>query len=206
MDTQHINHSWKWGRVVFNRVLTPVSLRWCCLIWDKSKKHQKATPVSLWGKKVAGQRKRMCKIDYECVDYKKNFPFIPLGSWLWPTTPPPCPHCNKGQINRKKADRCLITCIQASLVAQTVKNLPAMQETQVRFLGWEDPLEKGMATHSSICLENSMDRRVWWDIVYGAIKRQTWLSNFTSLHIPPVYMRETQESWIIPPEDPNHPP
>ena len=38
----------------------------------------------------------------------------------------------------------------ASLVAQTVKNLSAMQETQVRSLGWEDPLEKGMATHSSI--------------------------------------------------------
>ena len=35
-------------------------------------------------------------------------------------------------------------------VAQTVKNLPAMQETWVQFLGWEDPLEKGMATHSSI--------------------------------------------------------
>ena len=38
----------------------------------------------------------------------------------------------------------------ASLVAQIVKNLPAMQETQVRSLGWEDPLQKGMATHSSI--------------------------------------------------------
>ena len=38
----------------------------------------------------------------------------------------------------------------ASLVAQTVKTLPAMQEIQVRSLGWEDPLEKGMATHSSI--------------------------------------------------------
>ena len=38
----------------------------------------------------------------------------------------------------------------ASLVAQTVKSLPAVQETQVRPLGWEDPLEKGMATHSSI--------------------------------------------------------
>jgi len=39
---------------------------------------------------------------------------------------------------------------RASLVAQTVKNLPAMQEIQVQFLGWEDPLEKGTATHSSI--------------------------------------------------------
>ena len=38
----------------------------------------------------------------------------------------------------------------ASLVAPVVKNLPAMQETQVRFLGWKDPLEKEMATHSSI--------------------------------------------------------
>ena len=38
----------------------------------------------------------------------------------------------------------------ASFVAQLVKNLPAMQETWVRSLGWEDPLEKGKATHSSI--------------------------------------------------------
>ena len=37
-----------------------------------------------------------------------------------------------------------------SLIAQTVKILPAMQETGVRSLSWEDPLEKGMATHSSI--------------------------------------------------------
>ena len=40
--------------------------------------------------------------------------------------------------------------IWASLMAQLVKNLPAMKETLVRFLGWEDPLEKGYTTHSSI--------------------------------------------------------
>ena len=40
--------------------------------------------------------------------------------------------------------------VWVSLVAQTVKNLPAMQETWVRSLSWEDPLEKGMATHSSM--------------------------------------------------------
>ena len=40
--------------------------------------------------------------------------------------------------------------VRASLVAQTVKNLPAMQEAWVRSLGWEDPLEEGMATHSNI--------------------------------------------------------
>ena len=38
----------------------------------------------------------------------------------------------------------------ASLIAQLVKNLPAVQETLVQFLGQEDPLEKGWATHSSI--------------------------------------------------------
>ena len=40
--------------------------------------------------------------------------------------------------------------IEASLVAQTLKNLPAMWETQIQSLGWEDALEKEMATHSSI--------------------------------------------------------
>ena len=39
---------------------------------------------------------------------------------------------------------------RASLVARMVKNLPAMQETQVPSLGWEGPLEKGMAIHSSV--------------------------------------------------------
>ena len=38
----------------------------------------------------------------------------------------------------------------ASLLAQTVKNLPVVREAQVPSLGWEDPLEKGMATHSSV--------------------------------------------------------
>ena len=41
-------------------------------------------------------------------------------------------------------------CLRASLVAQTVKNLPAMQQTWVQSLGQEDPLEKRMATNSSI--------------------------------------------------------
>ena len=42
------------------------------------------------------------------------------------------------------------TSYKGSLVAQLVKNLPAMHETWVRSLGWEDPLEKGTATHPSI--------------------------------------------------------
>ena len=48
------------------------------------------------------------------------------------------------------ANLLIIIIAGASLVAQMVKNPPAMWETWVRYLGWEDPLKKGMATHSSI--------------------------------------------------------
>ena len=51
---------------------------------------------------------------------------------------------------KKKSILALLCLSRASLVAQSVKNLPAVQETWVRSLGWEDPLEKEMATHSSI--------------------------------------------------------
>ena len=55
----------------------------------------------------------------------------------------------------------------ASLVAQLVKNLPAMQETGVQSLGWEDPLEGGRATHSSILAWRiPMDRGAWWATVH----------------------------------------
>ena len=61
----------------------------------------------------------------------------------------------------------------ASLVAQMVKNLPAMQEIWVRSLGWEDPLEKGTATHSRILAwKISMDRGAWWATVHGVAKSQ----------------------------------
>ena len=44
----------------------------------------------------------------------------------------------------------MVQLLWASLIAQSVKTLPAVQETRVRFLGWENPLEKEMATHSSM--------------------------------------------------------
>ena len=66
----------------------------------------------------------------------------------------------------------------ASLVAQMVKNLPAMWWTCVRSLGWEDPLEEGMATHSSILAWRiPMDRGAWQAVVHGVTKSQTQLSN-----------------------------
>ena len=58
-----------------------------------------------------------------------------------------------------------MTVVWASLMAQMVKNLSAMQETQVRSLGREDPLEKGMATHSS-----SLAWRIPWKEEPGGLQ------------------------------------
>ena len=64
------------------------------------------------------------------------------------------------------------------MVAQTVKNLPAMRETWVQSLGWKDPLkgEPGNPLQYS-CLENSMDREAWWAIVHRVAKSWTQLSD-----------------------------
>ena len=60
---------------------------------------------------------------------------------------------------------------RASLVAQRVKNLPAMQETHVRSQGWEDPLEKEMITHSSnLAWRIPMDKGAWRATVHGVAK------------------------------------
>ena len=59
-----------------------------------------------------------------------------------------------------------------------VKNPPAMQETWVRSLGWEDPLEEGMAAHSSILSWRiPMDRGAWRATVHGVAKSLTQLSD-----------------------------
>ena len=68
----------------------------------------------------------------------------------------------------------------ASLVVQTVKTRPAMQEPGVQSLGWEDPLGKetpNLAQYS--CLENPTDRGVWQSTVHGVTKSQTRLNDFT---------------------------
>ena len=73
-----------------------------------------------------------------------------------------------------------------SLVAQMVKKMPAVQETQVRSLGWEDPLEEGMATHSSI-----LAWRIPWTEEPGyspgglkELHTTSWLTHTDSHHIP----------------------
>ena len=62
----------------------------------------------------------------------------------------------------------------ASLVAQLVKNPPAKQENPVSFLGREDPLVEGVATHSSILIWRiPMDRGGWWAVAHGVTKSRT---------------------------------
>ena len=59
-----------------------------------------------------------------------------------------------------------------------VKSLHAMQETRVRSLGWEDPLEEGIATYSStLAWRLPMDRGAWWATVHRVTQSQTLLSN-----------------------------
>ena len=66
--------------------------------------------------------------------------------------------------------------VWASLVAQTVKNPPAVQETWVQSLGWEYPLEKGMVTYFRILAWRiPMHRGAWWATVHGIAKSWTWL-------------------------------
>ena len=71
-----------------------------------------------------------------------------------------------------------------SMVAPMVKNLPAMQKTWVWFLGWENPLEKGMATHSSI-----LAWRIPWTEESGRLQSMGWQrvrhdSAINTFHIP----------------------
>ena len=68
----------------------------------------------------------------------------------------------------------------ASLVSQLVKNPPALQETWVRSLRWEDPQEKGKATNSSI-----LAWRIPWTVVHGVTESRTVLSDFhLHFHFP----------------------
>ena len=68
--------------------------------------------------------------------------------------------------------------VWASLVAQSVKCLPAMRETRVRSLGWEDPPGEGNGNPLQYsCLENPMDRGAWRATVYGVTKSRTRLSD-----------------------------
>ena len=71
-----------------------------------------------------------------------------------------------GDLSFKATYQSFLLKYRASLIAQLVNNLPAMQETPVRFIGWKDHLEKGKATHSSI-----LSWRIPWIVQSMALQR-----------------------------------
>ena len=82
-------------------------------------------------------------------------------------------------------------------MAQTVKNLLAMQETWVQSLGWEDPLEEGMATDSSILAWRIfMDRGAWWATVHRVTQSWTQLKQL-SVHADVAYYTFLI-IWVVP--------
>ena len=82
--------------------------------------------------------------------------------------------------NKKPRNKPLHIWRWASLVAQRLKRLPAMRETRVWSLGWEDSPGEGNGTPLQYsCLENPMNRGAWWATVHGVAKSLTWLSDFT---------------------------
>ena len=86
--------------------------------------------------------------------------------------------------------------VTASLAAQMVKNLPAMQETWVQSLGWEDPVEEGMVTHSSILSWRiPMDGGAWRAIVNGIVELYAteWLS---TAHLQKWFGARSLTSWF----------
>ena len=83
-----------------------------------------------WGRSPGGGNDN--PLQYSCLE-------SPMDRRAWQAT-----------VHRVTKSQTRLSNFGASLVAQLVKNLPAVQETWVCFLGWEDPLEKETATHSSI--------------------------------------------------------
>ena len=87
---------------------------------------------------------------------------------------------------------------RVSQVAQWVKNLPAMQETQVWSLGWDDPLEEEPSTSLQYsCLENPMDKGAWWVTVHTVTKSQTRLKWLSTTQLFTVFLQFTVTPYIF---------
>ena len=101
-------------------------------------------------------------------------PKIPVHTEVWNSQSPSSavPRLNQYHLER--------VFNRTPLLAQMVKSPTTMQETWVWSLGWEDPLEEGMATHSSVLAwRTPMDREAWWATVHGVAKSRTWLKWLT---------------------------
>ena len=108
---------------------------------------------------------------------------ILVSGWWWPPRVS-VPHCAVFWKSLRRLDiSCSLNVWLASQVVLVVKNLPANAgniRDAVWSLGWEDPLEKGMATHSSILAWRiTIDRGAWWATVHRVAKSQTQLKQLS---------------------------
>ena len=108
-----------------------------------------------------------------------------------------CPCTPKPKYLLKYFIRKLFFLIRASLMAQMVKNLPAMQETRIQSLGREDPLEEGIATHSSI-----LAWRIPWMEEPGGLQsmgpqrvRHDWATNTFTPAGRPLWLKKPRNEW-----------
>ena len=102
-----------------------------------------------------------CEFGQGAASQGLSFPICRMEVWHNQSQIPPSPNLQ------------FVKLFWASLMAQRLKCLPAMQETWVRSLGWEDPLEGNGNPLQYSCLENPMDRGAWWATVYRVAKSRT---------------------------------
>ena len=126
-------------------------------------------------------------------EHHQHFPYI---HYFHPEFPPYIPFSSTKSFSDASNRTSLI--LSVSMMAQMVKNLPAVQETQVWFLGWEDPLEKRVATHSSI-----LAWRILWTEEFGGLPsmgsqtvRHDWVTN-TFLFPWTLYFIKTDISYYL---------
>ena len=132
-----------------------------------------------WKKKVNRCKLHSCLILRNC--HQPSVPTTLLSLWLT-TLRQNLPPSKKSTAHWR---------LLGFLVALVVKNYPASTgdpRDAGSTPGSEDPLEEKMATHSSSCLENSMDRGASWAIVHGVRKKQTWLSDWAHYSLRWVFL------------------
>ena len=115
-------------------------------------------------------------VDLMWINFSKGHPLYSMRNWLWGEEKKLREYTG-GHFNSTGPEK--IINWKDSLVAQTVKNPPAMRETWFLSLGWEDsPGKRNGYPLRYSCLENSMLRGAWRAAVHAVTERRAWLSNF----------------------------
>ena len=122
----------------------------CQTEWSQSEREKYCVLMHTCGIEKNGTDEPICKAEIETRTKRTNVwnpmgrggRWDELGDWYW--------HYNENLLYSTSLVGSALGLYRASLVAQRLQRLPPMRETQVRSLGWEEPLEKEMVTHSSI--------------------------------------------------------